>query len=405
MRSLTKRIRGNFLSGIGIGSFAMIGKNPFSNVTMDKKARLFLATEIGEWCQLSCRHCIYHEKQLLSPHQASPQRSVVEGLEKFLETTGPTPTWLSFAGKEPTVFPDELTRLAEIARQKSGLVILMTNGLRLQGDLLEKLEKTIGLFDVSVDGCQLAHDWMRGEGAFNRTMDRIENILNRGKVPVAIIATAVHAKLNGGDQIDEVVALASYLSGRFGDSVSLSVSLYYDRPNHPMLLSENDLVKLADGLGEAGVLTRILWTANYAFQWPNVARRLGLDGATIFYDQQTAIPFIQKGKLHHILFNLTEAPLLGVRVSNRGNIYLGCNHLVLGEEAGLFRISSLSQHNLQEIVASLVRGDNGFLQRVADIDQRCEKDCSYFDACGGGDSLSGVYFNNAPVDPFCPLLQ
>ncbi len=399
MCSLAKRARGNFLSGIGVGSFAPIGENPHSLTIEDKKPRLFLATEVGERCQLSCRHCVYHTRR-----DVAPQNLVTRKLEEFFETR--TPTWVSFAGKEPTMFPEELVHLAEIAKPKSDLTILMTNGLRLRGELLNRLEQSIGLFDISVDGDKRAHDWMRGEGRFGQVMDRIEKILKRDKVPVAVIATLVHANLDDGRrQVEGISALALYLRSRFGGNrkLSLSVSLYYDKPNHQMLLQEDDLVELAEKLGESGMTSRVLWTANYAFRWPHVARRLGLMGEKICCDQQTAIPFVQHRNVYHILFNLTETLQLGVRVSNRGNIYLGCNHLVLGEEAVLFRIAKLN--DLEEVVENLVRGENRFLQKVSFIDPRCEDGCSYFEDCRGGDSLSGVYFKDTPVDPYCPLLQ
>ncbi len=407
MSSLAKYARGNFLSGIGVGSFAMVGRDPqpLPAIILDQKPRLFLAIEVGEWCQLACQHCIYRAVQPEKPALAAPQVRVGEKIERFFETENPT--WVSFAGKEPTIFPEDLLRMAKIARAKSDLTILMTNGLRLQGELLGELEQNIGLFDISVDGSKYAHDWMRGEGTFDRTMARIEDVLKRGRVPVGIIATAVHSELDGKRQVQEIGRLGQYLRSRFGhnDNLSLSVSLYYDQPGHPMLLQEDDLVELVIKLGKSEMPSRILWTANYAHQWPLVARRLGLTDK-IHHDHQTAIPFMWSGNICHILFNLTKSLLLGTRVSSRGNVYLGCNHLILGEEAVRFRIANLlsGDDDLAEVVARLTGGEEKFLRKVSFVDPRCEE-CSHFERCRGGDSLSGVYFGGTPSDPYCPLLQ
>lgn len=401
--SLTIR---NHIGASSFGSFAAVGER----VRTGKATipRYFLAAEVGEYCQLSCRHCIYHAVQPAKPADAAPLPDVMDRLEEFFEKADRQLTYVSFAGKEPTIYPHELIKMAGKAVEHCGRTILMTNGLRLGGDLLERAKVVIKQFDISLDGEREAHDQMRRMiGAFDRTMTRVENILKRGRVPVGLIATAINGILpDGRRQVEAIVSLARELRDRFGDhpKLSLSISLYYDRPGHPMLLTEDDLVELAVGLRESGLRSRILWTANYAHLWPVVSHRLGLAGRRVFYDAETDIPFLWDGNLGHVLFNLAETHLLAVRVARSGDVFLGCNHLTLGGDARPHRLGNILEEDLAELLGQLERGNHPLMKRVNQLPAGCGT-CPDFEGCRGGDPLSGIYFKGTPGDPFCPRLR
>ena len=128
----------NWMGSVGFGSFAYIGEK-VSSQPPNPFPRIYLSLEMGERCQLQCRHCIYHRKL---PDSQQPSQLVEEKLADAL-SRGFDPLWVSFAGKEPTSFPNHLLRQAAAVRHPGRVNILMTNGLRLRGRLLHGLAEVI----------------------------------------------------------------------------------------------------------------------------------------------------------------------------------------------------------------------------------------------------------------------
>ena len=398
--------QGNYIGSSSFGSFAKVGdENPSGEENSQDAQKIFLGAEVGAWCQLKCLHCIYHAPQAARPKDAQPRADVIaQWRELFAGDV--RPVYTSFCGKEPTIYHEELITMADVAGEKSEVMILMTNGLKLRGSLLDQLLERINVFDISVDGDESAHNWMRrSEGAFRRTMARVEDVVHRGGT-VGIIATAVHAELTDGRrQIDAIISLAHDLQKRFGGchDLSLTISPYYDRPGHEMLLTQDDLAYLTHGLKSSGMRSRILWVANYAHQWGPVSRQLELTDHKIMLDDLTAIPFVRDGNLDHLLFNLTPAQLLGIRISNDGDVYLGCNHLVLGREApnvAIARAAGKGENYIRDVVQQLAANTHPSVASGMELDPRCMQ-CSDYARCHGGDPLSDMYFNQQ----YCPLLN
>ena len=182
--------------------------------------------------------------------------------------------------------------------------------------------------------------------------------------------------------------------------ISLSVSLYYGRPDDPMLLGAEEIASLALCLSEIDFPTRLLVTANYSSVFPKVVRKLGIKEYPMEFDLETGIPMMRFGNTSFILFNLVETPQLGLRIANNGGVYLGCNHLVLGDDAEPFKIADLNHDDLQETVVRLQNHEVDLFNRMMELPSDCHR-CSDFTLCGGGDRISGVYFNDRSADPFC----
>ncbi|MCH8851367.1 MAG: radical SAM protein [Planctomycetes bacterium] len=364
---------------------------------------VYLGVEVGEVCQLSCRHCIYHRD---NPANARPPNFVRDSVFAAFEQ-GFDPLWVSYSGKEPTLFPDRLLELARRTKRPDRVNILMTNGLKLTGDLLLELGKAITLFDISLDGDEEAHDWMRGPGTFGATWRNMEEVLERTDCRVGVIATAVHARLaDGRRQIFDLIALARRLQSAFGSGnrISLSISLYYGPPGDPLLLRPQDIAELMSGLEDVAFPTRVLFSANYAHQWTEVRQAIGWTNAQMQFDVGTGLAVMQRAKLMAILFNLTPSDQLGIRVSNEGEVYLGCNHLVLGDDAKTFSLGNLKRDQLEEIARRVVRNETIWGDCLGLLPADCAV-CDQWDDCRGGDRLSGVYFDRKPADPYCEILK
>lgn len=392
----------NWLSAVAFGSFADVGWETTPNARVMSPS-VYLGVEVGEVCQLACRHCIYHRD---NPANARPPDFVRDSVFAAFER-GFDPLWVSYSGKEPTLFPDRLLELARRTKRPDRVNILMTNGLKLTGDLLLELGQAITLFDISLDGDEEAHDWMRGPGTFGATWRNIEEVLERTDSRIGVIATAVHARL-GDDrrQVFDLIALARRLQSAFGSGnrISLTISLYYGPPGDPLLLRPQDIAELMRGLEQTAFPTRILLTANYAYAWPAVCEAIGWGDAKLQFDVPTGQAVVQRGSLMAILFNLTQSDQLGIRVSNEGEVYLGCNHLVLGDDATMFSLGNLKRDQLEEIAHRVVRDENIWGDRLGLLPAECAM-CDQWEDCRGGDRLSGMYFDHAPADPYCGLLR
>lgn len=389
---------GNWLGGINFGSFASLGQNTVSTLSQEPY-RYYLSLEIGESCQLNCRHCIYHRPKTQKP---APQKAVLDNVAHSLDN-GFDPLWISLAGKEPTFYQETLTNMAAKTKRPKRQNIIMTNGLRLQGALLEELADNVDYFDISLDGTRKAHDWMRGPGTFEKTWKNIKEVLATTQCNIGLIATAVKATLQDGQpQFTNIADLAQMLAMEYGKNrrISLSVSLYYGWPDDPMLLDVNEIASLALCLSEIDFPTRLLVTANYSSVFPKVVRKLGIKEYPMEFDLETGIPMMRFGNTSFILFNLVETPQLGLRIANNGGVYLGCNHLVLGDDAEPFKIADLNHDDLQETVVRLQNHEVDLFNRMMELPSDCHR-CSDFTLCGGGDRISGVYFNDRSADPFC----
>lgn len=391
----------NFMGQAGFGSFAPVGERLMPK--SEGRPRHYLAVEIGETCQLKCRHCIYHRSKSISP------RPKADVLGEVYDTVhdGYDPIWLTFAGKEPTIYRRTLLDAAARLRRPGTLSILMSNGLLLDNELIDSLADEIDLFDISLDGPRAAHDWMRGPGTYDRTWDRIDAILARTTSRVGVIATVVHAELAPGvRQHEQIGELAQEIVARCGTSgrVVLTLSLYYGPVGDPMLLEPGDIAEVVRTVAGTGCPSRVLLTANYAHQWAEVAELLDLAEEPVRYDDRTGLPVVRFGTVNIILFNLTEVPQVSARVSNDGLVFIGCNHLVLGDEAANHAVGDLSREPLRCVLDALSTGGHRIYAEFEEPPAGCAG-CPVHDGCRSGDRLSGLLFNGAPVDPYCTRLR
>ncbi|MEW8437665.1 MAG: radical SAM protein [Candidatus Thiodiazotropha taylori] len=389
----------NSMGGVGLGSFAHVGRRTISEVPSFRQ-NIYLAVEIGEVCQLKCKHCIYHNED---PLTARPNPQIDEWLDRTLEG-GLDPIWVSFAGKEPSLFPQELILMATKTKRPDRVNILMSNGLKLMPPLIQQLAPLIDCFDISLDGDKAAHEWMRGENSFDRIWNRLGDILCNSDSLVGIISTAVHATLpDGRTQWQGIVRLAHQLRDEFpfAERLSLSISLYYGHPTDPLLLRPEDLTAILAELNTVDFPIRVLWTANYAHLLPTVLRQLNWDLSNLEYDADTGLPILRYGNLLLILFNLSPVQQQAFRIANDGSIYLGCNHLSLGEKANQYSLGTLETIDFADKT-----GDSRTASTALQAAPRTTcGSCADWLVCRGGDVQSGTYFRGRAQDPYCPLLN
>lgn len=158
--------------------------------------------DITSRCNLQCRHC-YVEADAQRTEEPSFEKAIaiIDQLRKAKVFR------LSFSGGEP-LLRNDLYELLQYASQFFP-VELATNGLLLTEEAALKLKAArVSVVQMSMDGLEHAHDYLRGrKGAFNRLVEATK-ILKKVKIPFGV-TTVIYKK--NASQIKEVIELAESL--------------------------------------------------------------------------------------------------------------------------------------------------------------------------------------------------
>ena len=130
----------------------------------------YLELQITDACNLACRHCYIDDKQR---HELLPSQ-VNAVLQEFQSMQG---LRVLVTGGEPLLhskFKEINEMLPDFFLRK----VLFTNGLLLKKDAIKTLK--FDEIQVSIDGLETAHDSIRGEGTFKRSLEAIQHALDAG---------------------------------------------------------------------------------------------------------------------------------------------------------------------------------------------------------------------------------
>ena len=160
---------------------------------------------LTDTCNLSCRHCLF---------AASPAKSVSlpTGL---LQTTINDAAALGchlfcFTGGEPFIYPDFSAIIASVLdRDPAHHVVVLTNGMLLKKhlDYLTDLDHKRLHLQVSLDGLEPQHDYLRGKGTFTKLCDNLAAATTAGLA----ITIAVAVNKANIDQLDKIARVAHQL--------------------------------------------------------------------------------------------------------------------------------------------------------------------------------------------------
>ena len=140
-------------------------------------------------CNLHCRHCLFSCKPGTSPFLA---RERIEAL--VLEAVNVGCQLVCFTGGEPFVYPDFPDLLDGLTQRRDLRIAVLTNGLLIPRHLerIKMLDTDHIHFQVSLDGPQAGHDFLRGKGTFHRTLSAVKSLVSL-KIPCSV-AMAVNAE-------------------------------------------------------------------------------------------------------------------------------------------------------------------------------------------------------------------
>jgi radical SAM protein with 4Fe4S-binding SPASM domain len=178
----------------------------------------YLMVEITDRCNLACAHCYLGD----TGDNDLPLGAVEALLEEFESMGG---LRLVVTGGEPLLHPD-FESINSMSAGRSFRSILVSNGTLIDDSIAASLE--FQEVQISLDGMEEGHDYIRGEGSFKSAMEGIES-LRRADKSVSV-ATMVHRR-----NLDELDSLESLVK-RIG-----AVSWTLDLPC--------ETGRLADGAG------------------------------------------------------------------------------------------------------------------------------------------------------------
>ena len=177
---------------VGRHNLAALGKT----LILRKRIPLFLSWNITFRCNLRCKYCGSYDVQ--RPELDTPE--VLEGLDGLWDLGA---RWITFGGGEPLVRND-ITEILRHAKQKGFQVFLSTNGWLLRENAA--VLKWVDNVNLSLDGGREVHDEVRGEGAFDKTIEGI-TICEEAGVPASLQCVLSSYNLDSiGDVLDTASA-------------------------------------------------------------------------------------------------------------------------------------------------------------------------------------------------------
>src|SRR3989344_4983506 len=197
-----------------------------------------LGISVNDICNLTCKHCYYastHNKSLqekssgLFPKQW--ENLTGEAIEKGIRH-------ISVVGKEPLLSPNETRAIFETADKKRSdfpevRYELITNGTLIKKEIEWLKELDFYFFSVSVDGHKEAHDYIRGDGNYDRTLEGIRIARDSGINNLTAIFTAMPHNVDSLPNMvrDIADAGAEYLSIGFCFPTQLNVPEVHSHKN------------------------------------------------------------------------------------------------------------------------------------------------------------------------------
>lgn len=153
------------------------------NITIDVTSR----------CNLRCKHCRVNEIEY--------DMTLDEIENVFNKLTDFKPRGVFISGGEPLI-RDDIVEIVRKSKNLAPVTVLNTNSLLLTEDKLKELIN-VGLdyIQVSLDGIEEAHDYIRGKGTYKKTIDKMK-MINKYSDKIKLHISSVVSKKNI-DYMDE----------------------------------------------------------------------------------------------------------------------------------------------------------------------------------------------------------
>ena len=156
-------------------------------------------------CDQRCKHCyIYQRKDVF--YQGLPIETLELILDDFITFCKKTDKYpsISLTGGDPLLYRS-FWDLTELLRKKKIYFNILGNSFHLSPEIAKKLkDKGCQHYQMSIDGMEETHDFLRKQGSFDDTLNKISCINNAGLRSV-IMTTVSRVNAN---QITDIIELA-----------------------------------------------------------------------------------------------------------------------------------------------------------------------------------------------------
>ena len=139
---------------------------------------------ITDACQLQCKHCYQQYKTSQNKFMTYDNficlfYKHINISNKFISKDNKCAI-VVFEGGEATLNKD-LAKMIQFVNSKNISAILLTNGLYIPNDVLEALKNNPdNKVQVSIDGLEETHDFIRGKGTFKKSIENIKLLRDNG---------------------------------------------------------------------------------------------------------------------------------------------------------------------------------------------------------------------------------
>ncbi len=152
-----------------------------------KYKNMNVTIDVTSKCNLRCKHCRVNEIE--------NDMSLEEIKEVFHKLQPFAPRGVFISGGEPLTRKD-IVEIVKESKKLAPVTILNTNSLLLTEELLQKLiDAGLNYIQVSVDGVEKDHDYIRGAGTYQKTMEKLR-LINRYKDKIKLHINSVVSKVN-----------------------------------------------------------------------------------------------------------------------------------------------------------------------------------------------------------------
>ncbi len=160
-----------------------------------------ISLNITKDCNLQCKHCFTSSGNGCS--DSLDKKTVFKIIDEMAEIP-----LLAIGGGEPLIYKD-IFEVLNYAKEKGVETSIVTNSLLITEDIIEKLNKaSVKIINVSIDGMKENHDYIRGEGTFEKTVEKLRLLKEKSTAKVGIESTVNKRNLN---ETEKVVDLAKSL--------------------------------------------------------------------------------------------------------------------------------------------------------------------------------------------------
>lgn len=185
--------------------FEIIRNYSQENTDFKHKYPYTLIFKLTSDCNLRCKHCFfYNQPQKYCPDKDLTYEQIHKILKYFIEEANIVNCILT--GGEIFTLP-HLKEIIKYIKSSNVILELLTNGTLINKDytqfLCDTLNKKTDHIQISLDGTEEINDLIRGKGNFQKTINNIRDLTDKG-IKVCVALTLNSSNINNLEQIYEL---------------------------------------------------------------------------------------------------------------------------------------------------------------------------------------------------------